>query len=220
MDRLQEWIRPSGFKPAPPVVLVPGIWMPAVAMTVLARRLEAQHLSPQIFSYRGRDPLGRNVQALARFLGSIDQPVQLVAHSLGGLLVLQTLNAHPYLKVSGAVLLAAPVLGSLCGRKLAARAAGRWLLGATEPLWLERKETIWASAAPLGVIAGTVPWGLGRMLGPLPVPNDGVVCLKETPVEGMTERCIVRMNHSGMLFSREVAKQVIAFLRWGRFNPA
>lgn len=220
-----DWMRErtggaSPCKASEPVVLVPGLWMPSAAMALLARRLEGQHFAARVFPYHGREPLRQHVQALAHVLRAAAGPAHLVAHSLGGLLVLETLNRYLELEVSSAVLLASPVQGSLCGRRLAAYRAGGWLLGATGSLWAERPPAKWLHAAPVGVIAGSAPWGLGRLLGPLPAPNDGVVCVNETSLEGMSDRMVLKVNHSGMLFSRAVAAQVVAFLRWRRFNPA
>lgn len=205
-------------KPFEAVVLVHGLWMPSVAMTLLARRLESQGFAPRVFGYHGREPLGQNVRALAHLLRAAGKPSHLVAHSLGGLLVLEALNLYPELEVSSAVLLAAPVRGSVCGRRLAACRAGAWLLGATGNLWVEHPRAKWLHAAPVGVIAGSAPWGLGRLLGPLPAPNDGVVCVCETALEGISDRMVLKVNHSGMLISRAVASQVAAFLRRRRFD--
>jgi hypothetical protein len=68
------------------------------------------------------------------------------------------------------------------------------------------------------VLAGTLPVGLGRLFGPLPGPNDGVVRLEETEVEGMRERVVLRVGHSAMLLSARVAAQVVAFLRDAHFS--
>lgn len=202
------------------VVLVHGLWMPSASMALLARRLEARRFATHLFDYRGRAPFGENVAALARYLRTLGTPAHLVAHSLGGVLALNALQEHPDLSVLGSVFLGSPVRGSLSARSLGGWAAGRWLLGASTPCWREHRSNSWPVSAPLGVIAGSAPWGMGRLLGMLPKPNDGVVYLEETEVAGMTERVIVRMNHSGMLVAPGVSAQVIAFLSSGRFAPA
>ncbi|MBC7803327.1 MAG: acetyltransferase, partial [Candidatus Parcubacteria bacterium] len=79
--------------------------------------------------------------------------------------------------------------------------------------------TCWPRPEALGVIAGTLPLGLGRVLGRLPGMNDGVVCLDETEVEGMAERLVLRVGHSAMLISATVAAQTSAFLSHGKFAP-
>jgi hypothetical protein len=68
------------------------------------------------------------------------------------------------------------------------------------------------------VIAGTLPLGLGRALGPLPGTNDGVVCVDETRVEGMTAQILVPTGHSLLIVSGTVGGLVERFLASGRFQ--
>jgi hypothetical protein len=51
----------------------------------------------------------------------------------------------------------------------------------------------------------------------LPRPSDGAVSVAETAVPGMADRIVLPVSHSGVLISREVARQVCAFLRDGAF---
>lgn len=204
------------------IVVVPGLWMPGIVMGVLAARLARAGYVTHLFSYSGRGPLEANVERLARYARQIGsgQAAHFVGHSLGGLLVLETLNRKPDVALASAVLLAAPVRGCLAGRRLARAHAGRWMLGASVALWAEPREARWQRGAPLGVVAGTRPIGLGRALGPLPGPNDGVVRLEETAVEGMTERALVPLGHSAIIASGRVARLVSAFLAEGSFGNA
>lgn len=201
------------------VVLAPGLWMPAMAMTLLAARLTRSGYVPHVFAYRGRSPLEGNVGRLARFahetLGG--RPAHFIGHSLGGVLVLQTLNTYDDLPVASAILLAAPVRGCLAGRRLASARVGRWMMGACGELWHER-EARWQRTAPLGVIAGTLAVGLGRALGGLPGPSDGVVRVDETTVEGMTARALVPLGHSLLIVSGAVGRLVERFMSAGRFE--
>ena len=201
------------------VVLAPGLWMPAMAMAVLAARLARSGYVPHVFPYRGRSPFEGNAARFARFtretLGG--RPAHFVGHSLGGILVLQTLNTHEDLPVASAILLAAPVRGCLAGRRLAIARVGRWMMGACGELWHER-EARWKRTAPLGVIAGTLPVGLGRALGRLPGPNDGVVRVDETTVEGMTARALVPLGHSLLIVSGAVGRLMERFMSAGRFE--
>lgn len=198
-----------------PVVLVPGLWMPAVAMAFIAARLSAGGLSPRIFAYRGRDALQDNVEQLVRFAASLGgPPPAFVGHSLGGLLILETLRRRAALPAACVVLIGSPVRGCGAGRRLGAAAIGRWMMGSSRELWEERPAQ-WQRPEPLGVIAGTAPLGLGRLLGRLPDSNDGVVCLSETVVDGMTEQALVAHGHSGLIFSPRVARLVERFVRTG-----
>ncbi len=75
----------------------------------------------------------------------------------------------------------------------------------------------WRRPEALGIVAGSVAFGLGRLFGALPGVNDGVVSLEETEVEGMAGRVVLPISHSAMLLSARVAAQVAAFLSGGKF---
>jgi len=189
--------------------------MPGAAMAVLALRLARAGYSPRVFTYQGRSPFDANVERLASF--SRNRPSHFIGHSLGGVLALETLNRHPQIEARSLLLLGAPVRGSLSGRRLGGHRAGRWMMGGCRPLWEER-EARWRRREPLGVIAGTVALGLGRAFGRLPGVNDGVVCVSETTVEGMTARALVPQGHSVLIVSGQVGRLVEKFLAGGRFE--
>jgi pimeloyl-ACP methyl ester carboxylesterase len=195
------------------VILAPGLWMPGAAMLLLAARLERRGYGVRVFSYSGRRAYDVNVEALARFAR---EPSAFVGHSLGGVLVLDMLNRHAELEPSSVVLLGAPVRGCLAGRRFGAAQPGRWMMGASRQVWEERPAS-WARGAPLGVVAGTLPMGLGRAFGSLPGLNDGVVRVEETTVDGMTERALVPRGHSMLVVSTRVSALVERFLASGRF---
>ena len=196
------------------LVLAPGLWMPGVAMRVLAARLAQRGYRVHIFDYRGRAAFDTNVEALARFAQG---KALFVGHSLGGVLVLEMLNRHPEIQAQAVVLLGAPVRGCLAGRRLGGARLGRWMMGACRELWAERPAR-WTRRAPLGVVAGTTPLGLGRAFGRLPGSNDGVVCVDETTVEGMAGRALVAQGHSMLILSSRVGDLVHRFCSSGRFE--
>lgn len=201
------------------VVLVPGLWMPAVAMALLAARLRRAGYATHVFAYRGRSPFEANVARFARYArATLDgRPAHFVGHSLGGVLILEMLNRHPEIAAASALLLGAPVRGCLAGRRLAGAAVGRWMMGACGALWHDRQAR-WLREAPLGVVAGTTPLGLGRALGRLPAANDGVVCVDETEVDGMSARALVPCGHSMLIASGAVGALAERFLATGRLQ--
>ena len=201
------------------MVLAHGLWVPALVMTPLAARLHAAGLRCHLFGYPGRErPLEAHAERLARFARSVG-PAHFVGHSLGGLVVLEALERHREAKAGIVVLMGAPVRGNFAGRRLAQHGWGRWFLGASEPLWREGRSARWTRPEPLGVLAGSLPIGLGRLLGALPGANDGVVRVEETEVEGMRERVVLPVAHSAMLVSARVAAQVVSFLGDAHFLP-
>lgn len=207
----------AGAKRELPVILAHGLWVPGAAMQMLAMRLVRAGFRCCTFGYRGRAlPLSAHAERLARFARDAG-PAHYVAHSLGGRVVLEALRGDPSLGVGKVALLGTPARGCAAARRLARVAPGRWLLGESEPIWRDGQDARWPRPEPLGVIAGTLPIGLGRLIGPLPGPNDGVVTVEETGVEGMAERCVLPVSHSAMLVSARVADCVTVFLREGRF---
>lgn len=200
------------------VVLVHGLWVPGVVMSPLGARLAQAGFRCHRFGYFGRSrPLAAHAERLARFARDIG-PAHFVGHSMGGRVVLEALERERALEVGRVLLLGTPARGCMAGRRLANHAAGRWFLGESEALWRESdRHARWTRPEPLGVIAGTLPLGLGRVLGRLPGVNDGVVRLEETEVEGMAQRAVLRIGHSAMLVSSRVAAQAAAFLGTGAF---
>lgn len=207
------------------VILTHGLWVPGFAMSLLAARLERAGFRCRTFSFPGTArPLEDHTERLARFARDVG-PAHFVGHSMGGLVMLEALSRHPEIAVGSVVLLGTSANGNSAGRHLARHALGRWLLGASEPLWRERhpsgregRDTRWTRSERLGVIAGTRPIGLGRLLGRLAGPNDGVVMMEETTIEGMSERIALPVGHSQMIFSAPVAQNVARFLTEGRFS--
>ena len=201
-------------------ILVHGLWMPAAVMAPLAARLQSAGFRCHLFGYPSRErPLDAHAERLARFAGGIGQ-AHFVGHSLGGVLVLHALERHRAIAAGNVVLLGAPVRGNVAGRRLGRHGWGRWMLGTTHFLWQETRTARWTRPEPLGVVAGSLSLGLGRLFGALPGANDGVVRVAETAVEGMRERIVLRVSHAAMLLSARAAQQTIHFLHDARFAPS
>jgi pimeloyl-ACP methyl ester carboxylesterase len=200
-------------------ILVHGLWVPALVMTPLAARLQSAGFRCHLFSYASRTrPLEAHAERLARLARELGR-AHFVGHSLGGLVILHALDKHRSIAAGNVLLLGAPVRGNFAGRRLARLGWGQWMLGATQPLWQEGRAARWTRPEPLGVIAGSLSVGLGRLFGALPGANDGVVRVEETAVEGMRERVVLPVAHSTMLVSARVAAQAVSFLRDARFLP-
>jgi len=204
------------------VVLVHGLWVPGLVMRPLAARLARAGFRCHTFSYMGAGgPLAAHARRLARYardLGEQYGPAHFVGHSLGGLVVMEALIAHPEVAAGRVALLGTAARGCYAGRRIARYRLGSWFLGQSEDLWRDERDARWTRSEALGVIAGSVPFGLGRLLGPLPGVNDGVVSLAETAVDGMASRLVLPVAHSAMLISARVAAQVAAFLHNGEFS--
>jgi len=194
--------------------------MPGAAMALLAARLARAGYAPRLFAYHGRSAFEANRERFARFARDTlnGRHAHYIGHSLGGVLVLDMLNCHAEVAVASAVLLGAPARGCLAGPRFGQRALGRWMMGACGECWQER-EASWKRDAPLGVVAGTAPFGLGRAFGGrVPGDSDGVVRVEETVVNGMTEQVLVPAGHSLLILSGDIGRLVERFMRTGRFR--
>jgi pimeloyl-ACP methyl ester carboxylesterase len=200
------------------VIVLHGLWVSGLVMAPLAARLATEGFRCHLFRYAGRGhPPEANADRLLRFRLALG-PAHFVGHSLGGLVILDALGKAPGVAAGKVVLLGVPATGSFSGRRFATHRFGRWLMGRSQALWRERGTARWNRPEPLGVIAGTLPLGLGHALGRLPGPNDGVVCVEETAVEGMRDRILLPVSHSAMILSARVAAQTAEFLRHGKFR--
>jgi pimeloyl-ACP methyl ester carboxylesterase len=198
------------------VVLVHGIWNQAWWLAPLAWRLRRAGFAPELFGYaslvQGGDAA---VQPLARRLAA-GPPAHVVGHSLGGLVALEALRGEPGLPVQRVVCLGSPLCGSGTARHLAGRRGLAWALGRSAGL-LERGCLPWPGGPEVGVVAGDVPRGIGRLLAAVGTQSDGTVALAETCLPGVTDHCRVPASHTGLVLSAQAARQTLAFLQWGRF---
>ena len=205
------------------VVLLPGLWMPAWIMVPLQLRLQRCGFGCLRFGYASaRDDLATNAERLARFIETAKLTrIHLVGHSLGGVLALHATTRFALRAVHRIVMLGSPYRDSYTARELARRDWGRRALGRTVPEWLAAERIAIPDGVEVGVIAGTVAFGLGALVArELPRPHDGVISVAETPVGGMKASAQIAVSHSQLVVSRRVGRLVCRFLRHGDFDVA
>jgi hypothetical protein len=205
------------------VLLVHGLWMNGLIMRLMQRRIEERGYEVDCYSYPTiRLTLKENAERLAGYCKRFeDGKLHLVGHSMGGLIVLNALSLVSSTCLGRIVVAGTPFTDSFSARRLDRLPGGRRLLGKCIGQWLQEPCAAAFERTEIGVIAGDGGVGLGRFIAPdLPKPSDGVVSVSETPVPGMRDHVVLHVSHTAMLASREVARQICAFLDKGRFSRA
>ncbi len=205
------------------VVYVHGLWLSGNEAGILLRRLARQlNAKTRAFSYASMtSSISDSAQALATFLREQRaDTLHLVGHSLGGLVILKLFEngEGAHLPPGRIVLLGSPLNGSRAAQNLARLPFGRKIMGrgVREELLTERQRR-WTGQRELGVIAGSVGIGLGRLVGVQGAPSDGTIFVEETRLPGILEHLVLRVSHTALPFSSTVARQTAAFLNDGNF---
>lgn len=205
------------------IVLVHGLWMSGFQLKVLQHRLESGgDFHVVSYSYPtltgGMSDHARGLLELAR-KQRVDE-LHFVGHSLGGLVILRALELTDDLPPGRAVLLGTPSQGSRAAQGVARVVPfGKAILGAAiNAECIEHTPRQYAGHRDVGVIAGSMRVGLGRLFAALESDHDGTVLVEETYLPGAKDHIVLSISHTGMLFSSEVADQASSFLRQGAFK--
>lgn len=146
--------------------------------------------------------------------------VHFITHSLGGIVVRQFLATHPLPNLGRVVMLAPPNGGSEV-----ADVMQHWLkpVKPLRELGTDNASTPRAlppARFPVGVIAGSrshIPLFSHWMHD---VPNDGVVAVERTKLEGMKDFLVLHRTHTFLPWAPDAIRQVFSFLANERFTAA
>ncbi len=202
------------------IVLVHGVWSIGFDLLRLRHRLTMAGYDCYVFNYHiwGKPP-AKIARRLHTFVETIDAPVvHFVAHSFGGIVLLHMYDQFLCVSKGRIVLMGSPVNGSAVGQRIIENPVTRWMLGQSYINGLSGDVPVWKGWQDIGVIAGDFPVGLGLVAGSLSTPHDGIVSVEETELKGATDAIIMPVSHLGMLISKTVSKQIVIFLRTGKFD--
>lgn len=201
------------------IALVHGLWNRGWLMTAMAIRLRAKGHEVAVFSYATRaDDLDGHADQLYAFLD--DNPaeeIQLVGHSMGGLVILNMLKRYDDLPVGRVVLMGTPVKGSGAVRRLENIPGQKLLFGKARDNLLQGFRNA-PTEFETGMIRGTRAFGIGQIAGRHGETNDGSVAISETELDGLKDSIDLPVSHSEMLVSAKVVQQIEHFLLHGEFK--
>ena len=192
-------------------------------MGVLRRMIEPRGFRVATFGYASiREGLDANAARLAEFVARVPgDTVHLLGHSLGCVVIRALLERHTLDRPGRIVCLGPPFRGSVTAERVARLPGGSRVLGRSMRELIARGG--FTTAPPdreIGIIAGRIPIGMGRVFGSFAGPSDGMVAVAETHLDGAADHIVLPVAHTSLLWSREVARQTEHFLRTGKFARA
>ena len=207
------------------VICIHGIWSHTLALTMIKRRFRAEYgLRVLSFNYRSvRGTLDENAGALYDFIEKKRlSATHILGHSLGGVVAMRMLANHPDAVPGRVVCIGSPLSGSRAAEFLNTQDWARPIIGHSLPAGVVHEAANeWASHVceerEVGVIAGTVGLGMGRLVTTFDGDNDGSVAVAETQLDGARDHICMPVSHKSMLVSADVADQAAAFFRRGEF---
>jgi len=194
-------------------------------MAILERRLHEAGYHTVNFGY---DAGSESLDDISkRLLATIERevvakhhtPYHLVGHSLGNIIARNAFKlGYPKNDAGGLatmVMLAPPNRPALLAQKLAENPAYQWLNGEPGQQLADQKfyDSLPTPTVPFGVIAGTK----GQRIT-FDQPNDGVVAVSNTKLDGMSDWIELHHTHTFIMNAGDTLNQVLHFIRHQRFE--
>lgn len=199
------------------VILIHGMWMNTMSMRFIGGQLSKKGWQVIYYNYSSMfETFDKNVAGLYQLWQKHRSAhTHLVAHSLGGLLVLAMIEKHQLKNLPRTVLLSSPVKGSAVAKKMMAFRIGRFFLGKSLDALVKGVQS--TADNKIGIIMGNRGIGIGHLIQKLPGPHDGVVANQEASLETAEDKVVFPVTHATMLLSSKVATAIDGYLNEGHF---
>lgn len=208
------------------VVLLHGLGRSTLSMAHLALTLRRAGYRVLNLGYPStRQPIEQLSTVVGRALAECHAAaagqVHFVTHSLGGILLRHYFQHHPVSHQGRVVMLGPPNQGSEVVDRLGRHGWFQWFTGPAG-------QQLGTGADGLPGQLGTPPLEIGVIAGRrssdpwfshcFPGENDGKVSVERARLAGMADFLVVDAGHTLIANAPEVHRQVLAFLREGRFS--
>ncbi|MBK67713.1 MAG: hypothetical protein CMP22_06245 [Rickettsiales bacterium] len=217
-----------GLKATPRSMRKMNAYLTACGYSVASPCLDYDHLDVEGIVEQIHEKVGDKIENYKK--------VHFVGYSMGGMALRAYLSQHfPEEKMGNAIQIGAPNQGSL-GMRLLMKIPGVKSLAGPMAVQVSKKKFeedltdkhakpahFFPEKIPykLGVIAGDAIKGLKDIFNALILPggDDGIVTLKETAFNGMTDHIIIDDHHVGLSTSNKSMLLVSHFLKNATFDP-
>ncbi len=219
------WLLGSNPSAADCVILLHGLARSAASMDELAKHLDGEGYHTVNLGYPSTE---FNIETLANqaITPAVEdcrghQTLNIVTHSLGGILVRQYLSQNSLPQLSRVVMLGPPNQGSEVVDKLQ-NLPGFYAINGDAGNQLGTDDTsipnlLGPADFDLGIIAGTR--SINLILSMLiPGPDDGKVSVERSKLEGMNDHLVLPVTHTFMMRNDQVMVQVAYYLKHGSFK--
>ena len=205
------------------VVLQHGLWRSPWALSRLEHELEQRGyevLNPGYPSTQAKieDHALRLHEAIeaAYAEGPVDA-LYLIGHSMGGLVVQQYLRGESARQPDASVFLGVPHRGAMLCDLRKNWWVFRLFMGDKAALQLSPGDSFHDQAIVVPGLCGTVVGDVGDGNQSVPGDDDGTLTVAEASFPGADDSVVVSVGHSGLPRSAESIRQVLYFLRQGKF---
>ncbi len=218
-----RWVNTGG----PPVLLLHGLWRGFRAMEPMARALRNEGFSTLNLTYpSGHKSIPQLIEYIQQVVEPItkDQPIHVVTHSLGGILI-RTALKEAQLNIDRLVMLAPPNQGCDIIDFLEQSPILRQLLGPTgrtlgsnvpgSPNHLPPIPDDIETAVIMGKLSSIKVFN--RLME---APNDGVVTVSGGRIPGVNEFAVIDADHTFIPMHPEAIRLSAQFLKSADWNPA
>ena len=201
------------------VILLHGFLNNSLVMAYMGSKLSSAGFRVYHFNYRTRHYSEKTLEDLNSLIDKVaEKEIHLVGHSMGGLVIRNYLHTEKYKtnfkNIKSVVTIATPHNQSITAHKI--NKALKGFLGTAGEAGLTRDLGKWTNTIPVGCIAAVYKSKLNANLSLLfndkKTDNDGTVFLEEAILDDCSDSIILEGSHTGVLFQKNVAKQLISYL--------